>query len=84
MSYDTNVIDSLDDFLCVVFEMDFVGRDVTEVLKSLWFTIMAADEGGEDCGVVEVVVEVAESFGMHCVDLVVMELHPFQEDGLRD
>jgi hypothetical protein len=64
--------------------MDFVGRDVTEVLKGLWFAIVAADEGGEDCGVVEVVIEVTESFRMHCVDLVVMKLHPFQEYGLRD
>jgi hypothetical protein len=38
----------------------------------------------DHCGVVEVIVEVAESFGMHCVNLVVMELHPFQEDSLRD
>ena len=45
---------------------------------------MGADQGCKDSAIPEVLVEVGQLFGMELVKLVIVVLHPFEQNGLRN
>ena len=82
MGRDADLSDCLDDTVGVVDEMALVSGHIAEILQARGLTVVAADEGSEDTRVSEVLVEVEQKTWVHWVHLVVVVVHPLEEDGL--